>query len=179
MKLATKISLISAFSEMAIQRRPLVSVEVAAYLRDESPDCIREQTENGKLVCFDLRSKNSNARGLVRILARSLKGPVTEAEVYCWIPNFNPTASQLPRLLGVSPEHVRSLLSIGLLKQIGKPSHAKESPHIERESLLGFLKSRRIGAPSKPLPQRPFSTNARCAKSSYALHTVLKRGVAK
>jgi hypothetical protein len=145
MTLTTKLSLISALAEV-FKRRPLVNVQTAAYLSDASQDTIRKRIETGDLCAWDLRQKNARKRGCVRILAISLNGPVNEAGVYSWVPTWNPTATQLTRLFGVSQTLVATLLLDGSLKQIGKPTRQKESPKIDRASLVAFLKSRHIGA---------------------------------
>ncbi len=157
-------------------RRPLVSLETIAWLKDSNFEAVKKEVEKGQLnPAWDLRSQKAFT-STIRVLTRALECPINEADVYNWVPNCNLLASQLPRLLSCSAEHIRNLIKEGLLETTGVPKREKVSPRIKRESLLYFLTSRRIGYNGLMVNSAvltPFAakslTAGRCTRSAYAL----------
>lgn len=142
-------------------RRPLLTVETVVAMLDLDKIEVLEHCESGRFAwAFDLSSPGSCRREL-RIWRGSVAawrnedgadpaGRIPEDGVLnAILPPLNPRSSNLIRRLGISRDHLRSLIEAGEILVTSAPSRCQginAACLLLRSSVLAFLRRRRVGA---------------------------------
>jgi len=153
----------SSFAVPIKIKTPLVPIRVCAAVLGMSEHSVINLVESGRFSwVWDFRRKNAN-RSFIFVLALSLQEYQERCEhggnLCVWYPHDWDTilkivlphekllikGSELVRNFSISSQHMMNLVSDGLLEVINKRRGRTSTPLITRESVVRFLKMRKIG----------------------------------
>lgn len=152
----------SSFAVPIKIKTPLVSLRVCAAVLGMSENAVLHLIEDGTLQwAWDFRRKNAN-RSFIFILTLSLQEYQESREIGKKLTSHYPDdwdsvikiilphekliikGSEIVRRFSISSQHMMNLVKDGLLEVLNKRRCRTNTPLIPRESVIRFLKDRRI-----------------------------------